>query len=142
MFAIKRLCLCSSKENLAHIYFGYEQPEKVNKKGTRSSIVFFSKNNQDTDKVTQTLKATVKQLEQLGIGREKIDFYVVPFYYEKIPLIPINRRKLIKGIIDEYADAKVEVKETIALNDNNLTTLEINQNRVTNSFSIEMVVYD
>lgn len=129
--------ICKSGKKLAHIYFRYEQPQKVHV-GTRSCIVIFLKNNQYPDELVQRLKSTVTQL---GIGKEKFDFHVVQFCYEKISVNPINRNKLKKEIKNHYVDSRLKIRNRIQMNEkNDLMILEIDHNKEANEFSINPII--
>lgn len=128
---------CESKGKLAHIYFGYEQPEKVHAEIARC-IVIFSKNDQNADELAQRLKATVTHL---GIKGEKIYFYVVPFHYEKTPVIQLNRHKLKKEIRNQYAGSQLKIEKHIQMKEeNDFMTLNIDRDPKANKFLITQII--
>jgi len=123
--------ICESKGRLAHIYFGYEQPERIPTE-MQSCIVIFSKNSSDTDELIQKLKTTVTQL---GIGKEKFYFYVVPFHYEKDPINSLNRHKLKKDFKNQYAGSKIKIEDRIQMNEkNDSMTLKIGHDKEADEF--------
>jgi len=107
------IIICESAKKFAHIYFGYEEPEKV-RAGTRNCMVVFSKNNLDIDELAQRLENTVKQF---GVKNEKYYFYVIQFNYGNCSLVKLNRNKVKTKIFNLYAGSRVRIKTSFKINE-------------------------
>ena len=121
--------ICKSKENLAHIYFGYEHPEKVCD-GILNCIIIFSRNNLNTDELIQRLRATITQL---GIEKENFCLYVIRYKFGNITVNKPNINKIKKN----YAYSKIYINPSINMDEtNDRLILKIGQKPDTKYFSI------
>jgi hypothetical protein len=130
--AVKKIC--QLEEKLAHIYFRYEQPKKVDTNTPSCIVIFVRSNIQHTDEIAQRLKNTVTLLSI----NEKIVFHVINFSFEKITVHSLNRHKLKKIIKNCWPGSRLKVGKNIEMNKkNNRMVLEINHISETAEFSIK-----